>query len=287
MQKKSILNLGTSSNKDSVPLWLITFADSMSLMLTFFVLLFSFSDPIVNQVIDESKLVQSKKDNKKKTEKREPVESKINYGGKTGADMNGAHSEGEGDLSKKTDPVEEKDYAVLLKSDMFETKAQDLYADVSPDDIGDYFQENIAELDRIADVSVDIQNKQINIFFTLKDIFEQESVVIKNENLRILNELAQILVFLHNDIIVESYFVPPQPQATEQIWLYIRRIEYIATYLKDNGILPARIGIAESSSYSDLYREYSKKQKETYCGIRIVVTGDFEGYKQFLTSENA
>lgn len=260
----SKLLLSGNSKKDeseSVPLWLVTFADAMSLMLTFFVLMFSFADTSENlKIIDvegvsamgqQSILGDSQDLSKKNTPQGQDssrVSGNFEYGLGSGG---GAHP-------------------------------SDQMGGMSESDIAGVFYKGVAGMNQFADVKVNKTNTGFNIYFDFKNIFERDSVNLSFEQLKVLRDLAEILASFPNDIIIESYYVPSRVQDNRYISLYIRRMSRIAKYLnKFGGIRKERIGISESSESAGI-DFINHPKKDEYSGIRLIVLEKTEGYSEFL-----
>ncbi len=261
-------SLKKSTSKETTPLWLVTFADTMSLLLAFFVLLFSFCDVKTGKVIeyDASQSVMRRKIMEAE-EKKDIYSQNKDYGGRTGMDADMAPLYHESNILTTFD----KWGRGLGGGELFQEQMEEVFYKAG---------QGIKE---IAEVKVKYSGREAKpvVYFALKNIFGADSAFIRFKTRKFLRELAGILGELPNDIIVESYAVPHREKAS-QVKLYIERIEQIAEFLIRTGdIIPERIGISEASA---LYMtdESLKLKDETYSGIRLVLVAKSEGYKQFL-----
>ncbi|MFC2140595.1 flagellar motor protein MotB [Candidatus Auribacterota bacterium] len=257
MSNNSILKNISTSQDQQTPLWLVTFADSMSLLLAFFVLLFSFNEVIVDKVIDYNPhtIVKSKRRYGIDIKKRSQDES-LDEGG-IGKEVEGMYKDSSGEMLEE------------------ET--------ISDEDIKQSFYGIVKNLNQVADLQIEKKLGSFYIYFILKKIFEKETAILNHSGQKKLAQLAKVMGQLPNDIVVESYYIPSPERREIDIPLYIRRIEAVAEYLiREGDIISERIGVSESSTYFDLYSTYSDQEKEKYSGIRIVLINKTEGKKEFF-----
>lgn len=257
-----LLFSGKSKSDDSgVPLWLVTFADAMSLMLTFFVLMFSFADTTKNVKI---------------------------------IDMEGVSAMGQRSILGQNQDLSQKDDinrdASSRVSGNFQyglgsgggTSQADSMGGMSEEEMAGIFYKGVSGMNKFADVKVNKTNTGFNIYFDFKNIFDRDTINLSTEHLKVLIELAEILASFPNDIIIESYYRPAKVQDNRYISLYVRRMSQIARYLvKFGGIRKERIGISESSESADI--SFTKnRNNEEYSGIRLIILEKTEGYSEFL-----
>lgn len=261
LSKLLLSNKSGGGDSEGVPLWLVTFADAMSLMLTFFVLMFSFADTSDNVKI-------------------------IDVEGVSAMGLKSVLGDSQ-DLSKKNAPKGQDSNRVSgnfeygLGSGGGENQS-DKFGGMSESDIAGVFYQGVAGMNKFADVKVNKTNTGFNIYFDFKNIFQKESVNLSIEHLKILRDLAKILASFPNDIILETYYVPSRVQDNRYIVLYIRRMAKVAGYLvKYGGIAKERIGISEASESAGM-DFVNRRNKQEYSGIRLIVLEKTEGYSEFL-----
>lgn len=160
-------------NSDSGGEWLVTYADLMTLLLTFFVLLYSFS------TTDTQKFKQI------------ALSLSQALGGKTGIITNSGNV---GPVPVNTNPgIENSD---LGNSELNNSETQKMYEEVDK-----FIKDNGLE----GKVSIKKDIRGVVIELQEKILFDPAKAEIKSESIPLLNKLSELLSNYSNDILVEGH----------------------------------------------------------------------------------
>lgn len=239
----------------SCPLWMLTFGDCMSLLLTFFVMIISFT--VFDQEVVEQMLGSFRSRLGLMTTDRAAIYQEILRqkrvgdvpGSKTGIDDPSLIKIGQ----KKEDT---ELYRTLLLS----REAQEALKGT-----GLYDMIDVAPL--VKGVSIRVRNAAL---------FEPGEAQLREEGKPLLYYFASILRDLPNEIVVEGHTddVPVRSTRFPSNWeLSAARAASAAEYLVENGITPHRIGIKPCAGTRPLQANDSSLHREENRRVEIVVKG--------------
>ncbi|MBN1493622.1 MAG: OmpA family protein [Candidatus Omnitrophica bacterium] len=262
------------------PGWMVTFGDSISLLLTFFVLLLSFSsfDPSSAQrtLITFSSVISMGEFDIGTNLRRLDLSSEIDYKG-TDFDQLIEESKKEGTLELSEEEINESLMLEHQKTVDFTVKQLRKLLDESDMQDGIRLESNQSELSFAITIDQGIA-------------FREGKASLKNSAYAFLKNLSILLQDIPNDIIITGYAneelaCPPEELREEQFKLAILRADKIARYfIKVAYINPARISITGYGGEATLEPHDPKKPPKVPSRVTITVTGTFDGY--LLTLKN-
>jgi len=221
------------------PGWMVTFGDAISLLLTFFVLLLSFStfDPMsaAQSVISFKSVISTGEFETGANLKRLDLSSEISY---EGTEFNELieESKEEGTLELSEEEITES--LRLDNENNIEFTVQELRKIINEEQIDD---------------GIDVQTNEATLSFSITIdqgiAFRDGKASLKHTAYNYLKKMAALLRDIPNDIIITGYAneqlsCPPEELQAQQFKLAISRADKIARYLiKVANIEPARIAI--------------------------------------------
>ncbi|GAA0178074.1 OmpA family protein [Clostridium sediminicola] len=226
------------------PAWMATFSDLMTLLLTFFILLYSISTVDQNKFVDVANGLRDILTNSSK--------SVIDLG--ENAEINVPEDEADDELEEEIDEMTEEEKMQQLKSIIEE------YA--TAQGLTDSIEVNINEIG----VQIDIKDKLL---------FEVGKSDLKDEAFGILNKLGQKFNELPNDIMVEGHTdnVPINTSQFESNWeLSASRAINVVRYLAEKqGVDPKRMKAVGHGEYSPKVPNTSAENRQLNRRVNIVV----------------
>lgn len=235
--------------------WLVTYADLITLLLAFFVMMYAMSqvDVAKFQTIARTLAVQFTSDpslidlgNRADLEKHPPEE------------MEGLNLD---QLEKK----EEKDEEEGDGSSKTETDLDALYAKI---------KRYVVEHDLESDVRVENARRGVEITFAEHVLFDLGRAELKPQSKEVLEPLVPLLNELSNPISVEGHTdnVPIVSGAYESNWeLSAARGLSVLTYLADTGIDPERFAIVGYGEYRPVRPNDTAKNRQFNRRVNLVI----------------
>lgn len=235
-------NRKNNKNDDTESNWMTTFSDMMTLLMTFFVLLYSMS------TIDAQKFqaaVNSLREN-----------MGILSGGRTVSEQPMVES---GSLGSEITPSPHENLTVARK------------------EIQQYIQEKNIQ-DR---VNMEMTQRGLVVRFTGQILFEVGEANIRDEGREVLDKVATVLKERPNNVMIEGH-TDDLPINTEEFptnWELstARATEVIKYFIEDPGINPERLSAAGYSKYRPIKPNNSPKNRAINRRIEVVILNTLNG----------
>ncbi len=241
-----MLNFGKKRKEDNSSSWLTTFSDLMTLLLVFFVLLYSFS------VIDQLKFQRFM-----------------------------ASFQGVGILNRGDEPLDKtRDHDYEISSDEVQKNAQNVDVQASAllqetfDTVQEYVQENNLDID------ISVRYKDRGVVLEIKDeiLFESGKAVLKPEARVILKQISALLQKMPNSISVEGHTDnrPIHNARFPSNWeLSTARSLAVVRYMSENlGLNPGRFAAVGYGEYRPVVSNDSPENMARNRRVMIVINTD-------------
>ena len=235
-------NRKNKNNDDPDSNWMTTFSDMMTLLMTFFVLLYSMS------TIDAQKFKAAV------TSLRENMG--ILSGGRTVSEQPLAES---GSMGSEITPSMHQNLTVARQ------------------EIQQYVQEKNLE-DR---VNMEMTQRGLVVRFTGQILFELGEAEIKNEGRDVLDKVAKVLKDMPNNVMIEGHTdsLPIETDEFPSNWELstARATEVIKYFVEDPGISPERLSAAGYSKYRPIKPNDSPKNRALNRRVEVVILNTTNG----------
>ncbi len=230
------------------PFWMLTFGDAMSLLLTFFVMLVSFTS------FDEMKVG--------------------GFIGSVSLRFGGAGFSGRGSGLEKLERivkilVRNRRALTFREQDQVISKLMNLKGYVKSQGIYDYIE--ITKVQR--GYSIRIQNELL---------FEKGSDELSEQAKKVLKKILPLLKFVDNPLVIEGHTddtpVKWGGKFRDNFELSFYRAKAVADFLRENGISDDRIGIAGLADLKPLYPNDTPEHRAKNRRVEIVIVGRTPDY---------
>lgn len=240
------------------PAWMATYSDLMSLLLTFFILLFSMS------VVSEERF-------------REVAESLrmaligsssdaiLDNTGNASGDLN---FEEYGDLSEFEDTDPEN----------LESEKSIMYQDAIPEEVHELYQTvtSYMEVEGL-EAEISLSRDQEGVYIDIKEaiLFDSGSATLKTSGREAIGSLAGLFDLFENEIIVEGYTddVPMQSRSFPSNWeLSVERAVSVLRYLSEQySVEPTRLSARGYGEYHPIVPNDSRANRAQNRRVNIVI----------------
>ncbi len=248
LKKKKKVSQDSEDDMPTCPFWMLTFGDAMSLLLTFFVMLVSFTS------FDEMKMG--------------------GFIGSVSLRFGGAGFSGRGSGLEKMEKivkilVRNKRALTFREQEQVINKLMNIHSYVKSQGIYDYI--DISKVKR--GYSIRIQNELL---------FKKGSAKLSDEAKGLLKKILNLLLFVDNPIVIEGHTdnIPVRygSKYKDNFDLSLHRALSVANFLIKGGVKDERVGVAGLADLKPLYPNDTPEHRAKNRRVEIVVIGRSPDY---------